>query len=181
MLESRQRPTRINIDLQGYKKPWLAWCKAHKTTPSEAFRQIAAKLLAQGVPDEAGTFPETDNDDGKVRKEIRLTTSEAEQAEALAFKEGFSLPRWIVSLVRARLTGAPQFGQQELELLGRSNLQLLSIGRNLNQIARALNTSPEDRRAYQVEAIEQLQEAIKEHTKVVSAVMLANVERWRVK
>ena len=52
------RPNRINIDLQVYKQPWLDYCKAHAISPSEAFRQIVAKLTARtdattGLPEDA--------------------------------------------------------------------------------------------------------------------------------
>lgn len=68
----------------------------------------------------------------KVRKEVRLTKSELARADALAKRAGFSLNRWIFALINARLDGSPQLGQQELEGLARSNLQLLAVGRNLN-------------------------------------------------
>ena len=178
---SRSRPNRINIDLQGYKQSWIDYCSARNITPSEAFRLVVAKLADKGYADVLRNVAEGEPDGGKIRKEIRLTESETVQAESLAFKEGFSLSRWIVALVRARLTGTVQLGQQEMELLARSNMQLLTLGRNLNQIAKALNTSPENRRVFKVNVIEDLQTRIKEHTTVVASVMAANVERWRIR
>lgn len=49
--------------------------------------------------------------------------------------------RWIAALVRASMQNQPQLGQRELEVLGRSHLALLAIGRNQNQLARAANAS----------------------------------------
>jgi hypothetical protein len=83
-------------------------------------------------------------------------------------------------LIRARLTGTAQYGQRELELLDRSNMRLLAIGRNLNQVAKALNASPADYSLYRVELIEDLQKTIKEHTRTVSDAIAANVNRWRI-
>jgi hypothetical protein len=116
-----------------------------------------------------------------VRKEVALTTSEYQRALDLARGEGYVITKWIVALVRARLTGSAQFGQHELEKLGESNLRLLQIGRNLNQIAKTLNAQPWERTAYRVDLIEQLSVAIKEHTKAVSEAMTANADRWRIK
>jgi hypothetical protein len=116
-----------------------------------------------------------------VRKEVALTTSEYQRALDLARGEGYVITKWIVALVRARLTGSAQFGQHELEKLGESNLRLLQIGRNLNQIAKTLNAQPWERTAYRVDLIEQLSAAIKEHTKAVSEAMTANADRWRIK
>lgn len=169
------RPNRINIDLGAYKQPWLAYCEAHGVTPSEAFRQIVAKLTA-GREEAAAPSEETPTE--KVRREIRLTKSELVRAEAIAAHEGFSLSRWIVALVKARLDKTPQLGQRELEVLARSNLQMLAIGRNLNQLARAANsgihigTSGRD-------VIEALRAAVMRHACDVAGVMTANTSRWR--
>ncbi len=176
-MTSALRPNRINIDLQGYKQPWLDYCKAHSITPSEAFRQIVAKLTGgdstvEAAPVALEALP------AKVRREIRLTRSELARAETVARREGFSLTRWIVALIKARLDATPQLGQGELEALARSNLQMLAIGRNLNQLARAANngihigTSGRD-------VIEGLRTAVMHHAGTVANVMTANTGRWR--
>lgn len=176
-MTSTARPNRINIDLQHYKQPWIEYCKAHSTTPSEAFRMVVAKLtggLAVAVPDVPA-------EQGKVRREIRLTHAELYAMDVLAEQEGFAPTRWIVALVRARLGSGAQLGQQELEHLARSNMQLLALGRNLNQIAKAVNANPGDRSGCRPEVIEKLHTLIREHTNKVSNVLTANVRRWSVK
>lgn len=172
------RPNRINIDLQGYKQPWLDYCKGRGVTPSEAFRQIVAKLTATA----GSAQPKSDESDAgtkKIRKEVRLTKGELHRAEVLAKGEGFSLNRWIVALINARLEGAPQLGQQELEGLARSNLQMLAIGRNLNQLARAANQGIAVQRNGRADLIEELRTAVMQHTGKVARVMSANIARWR--
>jgi hypothetical protein len=172
------RPNRINIDLQDYKQPWLDYCKAHGVTPSAAFRQIVAKLTANT----ALPAPSNAEDVGvskKIRTEIRLTKSELHRVEALAQREGFSVTRWIVALINARLDAAPQLGQQEIEILARSNLQMAAIGRNLNQIARAANGGSFSIGPGGGEIIEALRAAVMQHTAHVARVMTANVARWR--
>jgi hypothetical protein len=72
----------------------------------------------------------------------RLSESERFAISERAKIDGFEhSQQWIIALVRARLTDKPQFGTREIETLGESNRQLLAIGRNLNQIAHALNVS----------------------------------------
>jgi hypothetical protein len=176
-MTSTLRPNRINIDLQGYKQPWLAYCKAHSITPSEAFRQIVAKLTGGGeAPSEsaASEVPRAI----KARREIRLTRSELTRAETIARSEGFSLTRWIVALINARLDKQPQLGQRELEMLARSNLQMLAIGRNLNQLARAANNGIHVGTGGR-DVIEALRSAILQHAGQVASVMTANTNRWR--
>jgi hypothetical protein len=175
-----KRNSVVSIDLLGYKKPWLDWCRANDTTSSAAFRQIAANLTSQVSGTQHLAVVLDSPEKGTVKKKISLTPSEAKHAETLAHLEGFSLPKWIVATIRARLTATPQFGQLDIEVLSQSNLRLLAIGRNLNQIAKALNTSPQDRSVYNVEAIEEVRAMIAVHTSHVSAALSANAKRWRV-
>lgn len=173
-MSSTVRPNRINIDLQGYKQQWLDYCKANDVTPSEAFRQIVAKLTANPVPHTEFTAATAD---AKIRREVRLTESELAQAEVIAHQEGFSLPRWIVALINARLEGTPQLGQHELEALARSNQQLLALGRNLNQLARIANGNSAQV-VCEKEDIETLRVFVTDHVRRVTAVLSANVKRW---
>jgi hypothetical protein len=69
-------------------------------------------------------------------------------------------------------------GQPELAALTRSNQQLLALGRNLNQIAKVLNTAPQNRAAFRVEVITELSRVIRTHTDRVSDVLRGTVARW---
>jgi hypothetical protein len=182
--QPRRRPNQVTVDLQAYKQPWLDWCKANDVTSSVAFRAIVQKLTSKAMTPavvEARTgVIIAEAEKPTIRKEVALTPSESVMVEELAASDGFSAAKWIVGLIRARLTMAAQFGQLELEALDRSNMRLLAIGRNLNQVARALNTAPHDRSAYRVDLIEELGSVISEHTKAVSNAMKANLERWRI-
>ncbi len=208
-MASPVRPTRLNVDLLGYKQPWLAYCAAHQTTPSEAFRLIVAKLIAVAEkangehaetratgtiePRTAPTDASSDDKDGDngsanddqrkspdlVRKEIRLTASELAAAERLALREGFSVTRWIGALVRSRIDGTAQLGQAELELLARSNQHILALGRSVNQIARLLHASPEGGSAVPPELVQGCTDAVRAHARVVARVLEANQRRWR--
>ena len=107
--------------------------------------------------------------------------SDATVVKTLASEQGFSVSKWVVALIRGHVTHRPQFGQHELDQLAQSNYQLVSIGRNLNQIARSLNTNPDDHSAYNVETIEALRDHIKAHTAKVSRLVAANTDRWKLK
>jgi predicted DNA binding CopG/RHH family protein len=136
-MKTTLRPNRISVDLQEYKQPWLDYCKARGITPSAAFRQIVAKLTNGNDAMERPVTHAVARK--KVRVELRLTKAEIATVSEMARREGFSATRWIVALINARVYATPQLGQRELETLARSNLQMLAIGRNLNQLARAAN------------------------------------------
>ena len=178
-MRTAARPNRINIDLGEYKSRWLAYCRHNQLTPSEAFRLIVAKLTAEiAIASMSDTHA---RDKAKVRKEIRLTPLEAARIEAIAVQEGYSLTRWIIALIRARLDSTAQFGQRELEALGASNLNLLRIGRNVNQIARAVNSGNTELLAMLQPVLQELIALVQSHTRTVSRLIDANLERWRGK
>jgi len=171
------RANRINIDLGAYKQRWVDYCAAHQTTPSRAFKQVVAKLTADG-----GQAPATEAvaaPTGKLRKQVTLRQEEAVFVATEARRIGLRESQWIVALVRAQLTAQPQLGQVELAALGQSNLALLAIGRNLNQIARACNSGsiPTDQELTCV--LEAMQARLQQHVQQVAAVMAANLARWR--
>lgn len=173
----------LHVDLGDLKDPWLAYCTTNGLTPSQTTREVVRKLIqhspAQPAP---ATEVQGTRDEGgrKIRKEVRLTESEARHAQRMAAAAGFSVPMWIAALVRAQLTQNPQFGQREQELLGESNYQLLALGRNLNQIAKSLNTAPQDRNVYRIDQIDDLRASIKAHVKRVVAAMQSITERWKL-
>lgn len=177
------RQNTISADLGPLKQPWLAWCAKQKMPPSEALRQVLAKVMQGELPVSGprGTEVRERREKPRVRVELHLTESEHRTLNALARAERFRVTKWIVALIRAHLIRQPQFGQAELAALARSNQQLLAIGRNLNQLAKALNTSPSDRKAFRVDLITELSSRIQDHTKTVSSVMRSNLERWQIR
>jgi predicted DNA binding CopG/RHH family protein len=58
-----------------------------------------------------------------------------------ASKKCMSLSRFVSSLIQTHLLRAPVMTTQELAVLAESNRELIAIGRNLNQIAHALNAA----------------------------------------
>ena len=177
-----KRLNTISADLGPLKQSWLAWCSKQKTQPSNALRQVLAKIVHGSLPVSVPPGAVVSNRPEKptVRVEIHLTESEHGTLKLLARAQGFTVTRWIIALIRTRLVGHPQFGQSEVDVLARSNLQLLAIGRNLNQLAKALNTSPHERSAFRVELITELSSRIQSHTTTVSSVMRGNLERWHI-
>lgn len=179
----KKRDSRLTVDLLDYKKPWVDFCKAQGVSSSDALRQVVARLIERGAPQSAHQVQILAGEEERptVRKKVSLTPSEFASIEAIAKSEGFSVSKWIVALIRGRLTGQPQFGQPELEALASSNLQLMRIGRNLNQVAKALNAAPHERGAFRVDLIEQIDSAIKAHTGKVSGLVSASTRRWGLK
>ena len=182
-----RRSTAVSIDLLGLKDQWIAWCKGQGVTPSRAFRSIVQRLtgvteagVASAVLQGPALRTEPPGEATIRRITLRLTPSELSAVRLRAKPLGMTPSLWMRSLLRSVLTREPQLGEQELEVVIQSTTQLRYIGRNLNQVARGLNASPHERLIYKVELIEELEAAIKAHTDVVSRLLAANVERWRI-
>ncbi len=170
------RPNRINIDLGPYKQRWLAYCARRQITPSAAFRQVVAKLTeSEASPEEmAGTATGR----RKHRKEIALTTTELRFIEASAEAEGFSSTRWIVALIQSRMGNGAQFGQDELAALGKSNLMLLTIARQLRQICGVLQSQTGRPPEELTLVVAEVRTRIANHTTEVAQAISRNLERW---
>ncbi len=177
----RSRPNQVVVDLKEFRAPWAEWCKARGMTPSEAMRRVVSAVLA-GNPNEDGLPHPRDfaseKDDERRRVELRLASSEYLAVAAVAEREGVSVPKWLMALVRVHLTGEDMLGGPEVDALGRSNQLLLALGRNINQIAYNMNQRV-DRDELTLAQIDYLSSFLKEHTQAVTTLIQANNKRWR--
>jgi len=163
------------------KKRWTEHCRQQSVKPSTALRQVVVHLLNRNSLQPARANEVVDqSDQTRTRVEIKLTDSELVKIDSIAKEAGYSRNMWVAHLVRGYLTKAPQWSMRELEVLAESSSQLLHIGRNLNQIARALNTSLDASDTLKSEDVKQLRDIIESHTKMVAGLISANVQRWRL-
>ncbi len=175
---------RLNVYLGELKEPWFAYCKREGAKPGPSIKQVVAHLLrvpakASGEARIYGVEPVSEP---KKRIEVKLTASERSAADERAQREGFpSTNLWVAAVVRAALTNMPQFGRGEVDALGRSNHELLAIGRNLNQITKHLNASNGDPAGYNVELVEKLAVEVRRHVSKVGDLLRASIYRWKLK
>ena len=179
---SERRTTTITVDLGDLKAPWQAWCQDHGVTPSHALRNAVRQAMdrkaTQAPPPRLRVSRRRER--ATARMKLNVTPSELAALRTCARHEGYQPTAWVVAMIRTKLTGEPHVGQSELETLARSNQQLLALGRNLNQIAKVLNTAPQNRDAFRVEVITELSRVIQAHTKKVSDVLRGTMERWHL-
>lgn len=198
-LETKAIPEKKRVmtsfEIGELKEPWERYCAAHDVTSVEALCRVIQKLTGSPdskLPDSARksaarvtrpgrAFRTTEGSEKRQhRLYLTLTKSELDAVEARATADGFDKPTaWAVALVRARLTDEAQFGTREIEILGESNHQLLAIGRNLNQIAHALNaTRGKSIEQYDAELVESLADAVKRHVRKVGDALRSSIHRW---
>ncbi|MGU7815321.1 plasmid mobilization protein [Burkholderia sp. AW49-1] len=169
----------LSVNLGNLNERWERYCKDRGVSRSDATRQVIRKLVSSVSSEVVAADPAPPVlGDLKRRIEIRVTETEHHEIVRLATDAGFSVNAWIVAVIRAQLANGPQFGQYELEQLSRSNSLLLAMGRNLNQIARIVNSTRESRSEDLMTVIESLTTRVEAHTVEVSTLIRANVERW---
>ena len=172
----------LNLYLGALKKPWSDYCEALGKKPGAALKEAIEQQLEKAAknppPPPLRQTGEAPDDEPKVRFEILMTKSEKAAVQERANLERCSQRRWIIDAIRAGLTREPQFGMKEIDALGESNYQLLAIGRNLNQVAKAMNEGRRD--SVTIESIERLRQIIDAHTDKVSGAIRASLERWNI-
>lgn len=172
----------MDIYLGDLKEPWVAYCATLGKKPGAAIKEAIEQQLEKAAKNpqpppmrQKGVVPD---DEPKVRFEILLTKSEKAAVLERSNLERCSQRRWIIDAIRAGLTHEPQFSMDEIVALGESNYQLLAIGRNLNQVAKAMNEGKRD--SVTVESIERLRGIIDVHVKKVGGAIRASLDRWNI-
>lgn len=185
MASSRRNPNNMEVSLGPLKSRFSEWCKTKNKKPSEVIRELICREIGEHSENTHpfqidATVRDGEASSQKFRRVLRLTPSEDRAVCQMAELEGYSPQRWIVALIRARLTGAPEFNESEVQALVKSTTQVAAIGRNLNQIAKALNANPNEAKYFRVEVISEVSKLINEHLHRTSALIAANVDRWKI-
>lgn len=168
--------TRLNPELV---EKLDAYCDKHKKTQSEVMRLLIKYLLRDELPEDLRQRleqVEDKPDDNKGRVEVRFTQSELDAVKKIAAAELTSPQSWIIKCVRASLTHEPQHTMEVTKALWESSYQLKGIGKNLNQIAKYLNSGMGV--TITTENIKALERVIKAHTHKVDVVQEASLQRW---
>lgn len=157
------------------KSDWSEFCHAAGESEAVMLRRMILKVSAGTVPSVTSNREEPKT--GKVT--VRFTDQEKVALLSKAELEGYGNPtRWATAVLRAALHREPVLTDSEIAALRESNRQLAAIGRNLNQVARALNIEFRESDKLKREAIERLVERIEQHKGLVSGLIDRNLNRW---
>ena len=125
---------------------------------------------------DASAIPETEVA-RSTRLTVRLRPDDETLLRARAAARGMAPATYISVLTRAHLRSLAPLPKEELQALRRSVSELGSMGRNLNQIARAANQGDRvaDPGREDLRAMLRICEALRDHVKGLIA---ANLESW---
>src|SRR5690606_18139320 len=110
--------------------------QAEKQDPNE----LIADLLRERIAEREKVKDTIDVFEKNIRKELRIKPSLKKKIDERAALSKMKPNQYIQSVLTANVTkDAHFFGEEEKRLLEQSNGELLAIGRNLNQMAKAMN------------------------------------------
>jgi hypothetical protein len=111
---------------------------------------------------------------------VRLFSFLADGVRERAANKGMTASRWKAALIQSHLMREPVLDDRQIEVLRESNNELRMIGRNLNQIARALNARPEETDRIKLDVIKALAEIIDAHQEKVRVFIRQSQKEWGI-
>ncbi len=150
--------------------------KAQGMTETELLRRMVNQVI--GVK---GEGLESERIDRSSRTTLSFTKKEFDRMTKRSRGDGFTRhTAWIVGLVRSVLFREPTFSAAEIEVLRESNRELAAIGRNLNQIARAINVDFREGERLKRAEIKELAGDFAAHRREVSRLIDQSMNRWSI-
>jgi hypothetical protein len=90
-----------------------------------------------------------------------------------------SFSRWISSLVQSNLTSQPVLTEAELLIVEASTRELAAIGRNVNQLARAVHEAYFQTERIRLDKLAELSAKITHTRESIDALVRASRNSWR--
>lgn len=109
---------------------------------------------------------------------VRLPRFLMEEVKDRAKMKGMASSRWISSLVQSNLMRQPVLVEEQVLMLEASNRELAALGRNLNQIAKALNVAFHETDKLKLEHLSSLKEAINTNRETIKELVRASRGVW---
>jgi predicted HicB family RNase H-like nuclease len=107
---------------------------------------------------------------------LRLPKILVNAAKIKANKKGMTLTKWIESLIKVAITKSSVLSDAEFSELKASNREISRVGRNLNQITRAINAMLQF--SIEKKMLEELNEKIDDNSNAIFSFMKASRNTW---
>ncbi len=151
--------------------------KARGLSTAALLRIVAVAAIAQD--DAAPHVVEPDPKESKTeRMTIRMPRFLMNGAKARAASKGMTPSRWISALVQSNILKQPVMDDAELQGLRASNRELAAIGRNLNQIAKALNEAFHETERVRLDRLAELSRAVEGNRMAIQSLVRASQNTW---
>lgn len=151
--------------------------KARDLSESELLRAVVLAVTGEDVIDSEPVTPDTTRTEIE-RMTVRMSRFLLEGAAARAKAKGMATSRWVAALVQSHLTRQPVMTQAELVALQTCSRELAAIGRNINQIAHALNSAFQETDRVKLEKLEELGHAVAASRGAIRSLVRASQDAW---
>jgi len=163
------------------KRAFHAAAEAHGLTESRLLEKLVETFLKRGDATPPPTpKPEPETAVRSRQAHARLTPAEHAELGRVAAARGMSRGTYLAELFRANVYEQPRFSDVEINALHQAAGQLAAVGRNINQIARALNTSLDEAHRATALDFEHLKKMIDEQRAYVNDLVRSNMRSWGV-
>lgn len=158
----------------------ISYNKFGKTSLSNTIKEILRLyIINYRNPSKIEYDPSNKMRTKRMRMEIRLNPDEYGYLREMAEIHETSSNQMLLAQVRYLMNRNPILSDAELKTVRLSNIRLQQIGRNLNQIAKQLNSM--SGASVTTQYLEQLQTEINQHTQRVGELIVANRKRYEEK
>jgi len=167
------------------KDAWELYCSQNGVTSSEALRLVIQKILTGKTSfHEALNIPKriiTQKNDNKDKKRVEISLDQQDYDLAInhAKKAGFSLSKWLITLIRYQFIKHTPLTAIELDKLEERLYQIRMLGHNLNQLLRMLNNHElHPSQADIMPMLQQLMSNMDAEKKALNIIFQNNLHRW---
>jgi Bacterial mobilisation protein (MobC) len=163
------------------RERFRALADARGETESRCLGALVEAVI-QHVPPSAAADSTSAPESIADRLTVRLRPGDADELQRLAARRGIRTSTYLAGLVRAHLVDSPVIPAPELAELARVLEAVSAIGRNLNQIARQLNSSGRVDPAVAAtvadarQVVEDVRQDVKEYARVAAAAWDVSLE-----
>lgn len=171
---------RVDEDL---KTAFGVVAKSQDITEARLLEIVVAAFLQRNPPSLDTADSSESKKLGGVKSEdvrVRLSLFEYQELARLAAIRHWKRGTYLAHLLRVHLIGQPRFSDDEMLALREATTQLSALGRNVNQIARALNTSLEEAHLALAVPFEEMKALIDQERSSVKDLVRANLKSWGV-
>lgn len=152
--------------------------KTHRLSESELLRAVVLAMTGQDKGTDQPIEPDAESAD-LDRITVRMPRFLMEAAKTRAKEKGMAPSRWIAALVQSNLIGRPVMNDAEVIELQANIRELAAIGRNLNQIAKAINGASYEVERVRLDKLAELSQAITENREAIRALVRASKNAWQ--
>ncbi len=162
-----------------FKESFTKTAKARGFSVAELLR-VAAQMVIEGQGENPAPVAPVPESSELAPMTVWMPRFLKDASKERAQKKGMRPGPFVAALVQTHLMRSPVLSDCEIEALQASNRELAAIGRNINQIAKALNEDFYETERVRLEKLAELSESIAANRAAIRALVRSSQRAWGV-